>query len=335
MRESVRAADGRQLSVEISGDPQGKAVFLLHGTPGSRLGPAPRGVMLYQQGVRLIAYDRPGYGSSDRLAHRRVADVAQDVAAIADAMGVDRFAVVGRSGGGPHALACAAMLPDRVTRAAALVSLAPQEADGLDWFAGMSPSNVAEYTTAAAGPEKLAVSLEPRSAAIRADPVQLLTQLRWELTGPDRRVVSDAGVRAMLVRNYREALRTSADGWIDDAVAFCNPWGFDPADITVPVLLWHGEEDVFSPVSHSRWLAERIPGATAVLEPEAAHFTALRVLPDILTWLLADRPWIYPPAPPADGTRGVTRGVGGDAAQDAGRDDAARRRHTTGGSRSR
>ncbi|WP_433888721.1 alpha/beta fold hydrolase [Streptomyces sp. CA-111067] len=291
MREDVKVPDGRQLTVEISGDPHGTPVFLLHGTPGSRLGPAPRGLMLYHQGVRLIAYDRPGYGSSDRLPHRNVADVAQDVAAIADALGADRFAVLGRSGGGPHALACAALLPERVTRAAALVSLAPPTADGLDWFAGMSPSNVAEYTTAAAGPERLAASLVPRSDAIRADPDQLLVQLRWELTEPDRRVVSDAGIRSMLVRNYREALRTSADGWIDDAVAFCNPWGFDPADIKVPVLLWHGEEDVFSPVGHTRWLADRIPGATALLQPEAAHFTALRVLPDILTWLVGDRPW--------------------------------------------
>lgn len=294
MRQSVRAADGRQLTVETTGDPRGKPVFLLHGTPGSRLGPAPRGVLLYQQGVRLISYDRPGYGSSDRLRMRSVADVAQDVAAIADALGAERFAVVGRSGGGPHALACAALLPDRVTRAAALVSLAPWQAEGLDWFAGMSPFNVTEYTKASAGPDKLAVSLESRSAAIRANPVQLLADLRWELTEPDRRVVSDAGIRALLVRNYREGLRTSADGWIDDAVAFCRPWGFDPADIAVPVLLWHGEEDVFSPISHSRWLAGRIPSATAVLEPAAAHFTALRVMPEILVWLLGDRPWTGP-----------------------------------------
>jgi pimeloyl-ACP methyl ester carboxylesterase len=155
----------------------------------------------------------------------------------------------------------------------------------------MSASNVAEYTSASAGPERLADSLERRSAAIRANPVQLLAELREELAEPDRRIVSDAGIRSMLVRNYREALRTSADGWIDDALAFCNPWGFDPADIKVPVLLWHGEEDVFSPVSHSCWLADRIPGATAVVQPDAAHFTALSVLPEILTWLLTDREW--------------------------------------------
>lgn len=288
MRRRVRAADGRHLMVERLGDPQGRPVFLLHGTPGSRLGPAPRGMVLYQRGMQLIAYDRPGYGGSDRLAGRSVADVASDVADIADALGLERFAVVGRSGGAPHALACAALLPHRVTRTAALVTLAPRDADGLDWFEGMAASNVTEYTHATLDPEGVAARLTPRADAIRKDPVRLLDDLRRELTASDRMVVSDAGVRSMLLRNYQEALRTSAYGWIDDALAFCSPWGFDPADIPGEVLLWHGEQDVFSPVGHSRWLAERIPGATAVLEPAAAHFDALHALPRVLTWLLEE-----------------------------------------------
>ncbi|MYV57581.1 alpha/beta fold hydrolase, partial [Streptomyces sp. SID3212] len=115
MRRRVRGADGRHLMVERLGDPHGRPIFLMHGTPGSRLGPAPRGLVLYQRGMQLIAYDRPGYGDSDRLQGRSVADVAQDVTTIADALGLERFAVVGRSGGAPHALACAALLPDRVT----------------------------------------------------------------------------------------------------------------------------------------------------------------------------------------------------------------------------
>ncbi|MFD4721857.1 alpha/beta fold hydrolase [Streptomyces sp. NPDC058423] len=295
MRRRVHASDGRHLMVERLGDPRGRPVFLLHGTPGSRLGPAPRGMVLYQRGMQLIAYDRPGYGGSDRLAGRSVADVVADVRAIADALGLDRFAVVGRSGGAPHALACAALLPDRVTRAAALVTLAPRDADGLDWFEGMAASNVLEYTTATVDPDGLTARFILRSAEIRRDPVRLLDDLRRELTDSDRMVVADAGVRSMLLRNYQEALRTSAYGWIDDALAFCSPWGFDPADITAPVLLWHGEKDVFSPVGHSRWLAQRIPGATAVLEPAAAHFDALHALPRILTWLLEDHPEVPGP----------------------------------------
>ncbi|MGG8405826.1 alpha/beta fold hydrolase [Streptomyces sp. 12297] len=289
MRNRVRAADGRHLMVERLGDPNGKPVFLLHGTPGSRLGPAPRGMVLYQRRMQLIAYDRPGYGGSDRLPGRSVADVAQDVAAIADSLELETFAVVGRSGGAPHALACAALLPDRVTRCATLVGLAPRDADGLDWYDGMTTFNVREHSTAAAAdPEEIAASLIPRSDSIRQDPGRLLDELRRELTENDRIIVSDAGLRLMLERNYREGLRQSAYGWIDDVTAFARPWGFDLADITCPVLLWHGEKDVFSPVGHSRWLARQIPGATANFEPAAAHFAAFRALPDILTWLLRD-----------------------------------------------
>ncbi len=117
----MKTPDGRHLSTQTYGDPDGKPVFLLHGTPGSRLGPHPRGTVLHRLGVRLIAFDRPGYGDSDRFQGRRVADAATDVLAIADAFGLDKFAVVGRSGGGPHALACAALLPDRLTKVAVLV----------------------------------------------------------------------------------------------------------------------------------------------------------------------------------------------------------------------
>ncbi|MFD3548322.1 alpha/beta fold hydrolase [Streptomyces sp. NPDC058655] len=290
MRHQVRTADGRALTVERRGHPDGRPVFLLHGMPGSRLGPAPRGMVLYQRRMQLIAYDRPGYGVSDRHAGRTVADVAEDVAAIADALGLDSFAVAGRSGGAAGALACAALLPDRVTRTAAMVGLAPRDAEDLDWFAGMADSNVREYTTASDDPEELAARLIPRADGIRKDPGRLLDELRRELTANDRMIVSDAGLRSMLLRNYREGLRTSAYGWIDDVLAFSRPWGFDPADIRCPVLIWHGELDVFSPVGHSRWLARRIPGATTTIDPAAAHFAALRALPDVLNWLLRDVP---------------------------------------------
>jgi pimeloyl-ACP methyl ester carboxylesterase len=269
------------------GDPDGWPVFLLHGTPGSRLGPHPRGAILHRLGIRLIAYDRPGYGGSDRQAGRRIADVAADVEAIADSIGLKKFGVVGRSGGGPHALATAALLPERVTRAAVLVGLAPRGADGLDWFDGMAQSNVLEHTAAASGYDGIAPFLKATADIIRADPASLIARLQAELPPPDRRVVADRGIRSMLIETYAEALRTSAYGWIDDALAFCSPWGFDLASVTVPVLLWHGASDVFSPASHAKWLAERIPGATMVVQAGAAHFGAFDVLPDVLRWLSA------------------------------------------------
>lgn len=286
MHNRVRVADGRHLIVEQQGDPHGRPVFLLHGTPGSRLGPAPSATAMHQRRTRLITYDRPGYGESDRCPGRRVGDVAEDVRAVADALGLERFAVVGRSGGAPHALACAALMPERVTRAAALAPLAPWGAPGLDWFEGMAASNVVAYSTAVADPDGLADSFTVRAAEIRNDPARLLDDLRVELVPSDRAVVDDAEFRPMLLRNYTEGLRASAYGWIDDVLAFSRPWGFDPAGITSPVMLWHGERDVFSPVGHSRWLAGRIPGATTVLEPDAAHFGAMKVLPRVLDWLL-------------------------------------------------
>ncbi|MEV5846732.1 alpha/beta fold hydrolase [Streptomyces sp. NPDC048179] len=290
MPDLVRTASGRRLRVEVSGDPRGRPVFLMHGTPGSRVGPRPRPMFLYQRGARLISFDRPGYGGSDRRPGRRVVDVVEDVAAVADALGLDRFAVAGRSGGGPHALACAALLPGRVTRAAAMVALAPRDAEGLDWFAGMAPYNVLEFHTAVTDPERYAARIIPRSAVIRSNPARMLEDLRWDLTEEDRLIVSDTNIRSMLLRTYHEALRTSPYGWIDDSIALTSPWGFDPAHIGVPVLLWHGAMDAFSPAAHHSWLAAHIPRARAVLEPKAAHFASLRALPDVLDWLLAGTP---------------------------------------------
>jgi pimeloyl-ACP methyl ester carboxylesterase len=285
LTDTVLTVDGRRLAVDVSGDADGSPVFLLHGTPGSRVGPHPRGQVLHRLGIRLITFDRPGYGGSDRLLGRRVADVASDVAAIADAYGFDRFAVAGRSGGGPHALACAALLTGRVSRAAVLVSLAPPGADGLDWFEGMAEANVLNFTAAGAGVGPLAARLIASADAFRADPASLIRGLLADLTEADRHLVTDPGIRSLLIRSYEEALQSSAFGWIDDARAFCIPWGFDPAAVDVPVLLWHGARDRFSPVAHARWLGARIPDVTLVVKPDASHFGALTVLPDVLRWL--------------------------------------------------
>ena len=286
MTTFVRSFDGRRIAVKVSGNPTGHPVFILHGTPGSRVGPFPKTRVLYELGVRLISFDRPGYGGSDRLSSRRVADVVPDVVAIADALDLDRFAVLGRSGGGPHALACAALLPERVTRAGVLVSLAPWAAEGLDWFAGMSDSNVREYLAAANEPDVLTARLVQTAARIKARPASHVTRLGTEMPEADRRVVSDIGIRGLLAQNFAEALRDSADGWIDDALAFCAPWGFDLADIKVPVLLWHGADDVLSPVAHARWLADQIPHAIMSIRPDTAHFGSLEVIPDVLSWLM-------------------------------------------------
>lgn len=285
MVQCLAAEDGKRLTVEEWGDPRGRPVFLLHGTPGSRLGPRPRGPVLYPRGIRLVAYDRPGYGGSEPRPGRTVADAAADVRAIADELGIERFSVVGRSGGGPHALACAALLPDRVIRASVLVGIAPPDAAGLEWRAGMTPANRRDYAIADQGVGRLTEWYEYRAAQARANPASMLDFLDAQLTEPDRRVLADFGIKEMLESNFAEAFRESAAGWVDDTLAFLAPWGFELDRIKVPVLLWHGEKDVFAPISHSRWLAGRITDAKLRVARGAAHFGAVAVLPDVLEWV--------------------------------------------------
>jgi pimeloyl-ACP methyl ester carboxylesterase len=285
---TVRTRDGRALTYEEHGDPSGKPVILMHGTPGSRLGPIPRASRLYPLGVRVITYDRPGYGGSDHLPERFVAHAAADVADLADALGIERFAVVGRSGGGPHALACAALLPDRVVRAAALVSIAPYvPMDREKWFAGMSEGNRIEYSAAEAGREKLEALLGELGSLIRDDPEAHLPFDPAELTRADRAVMADFAIRGMMHANFGEAMRVSADGWIDDTLSFVRPWGFDPAGIDVPVKMWHGAEDVHSPVAHTAWLAARIARADTVIQSGAGHFASIAEILRTLSWLTA------------------------------------------------
>lgn len=298
-------ADGGKVAFAQSGPCNGYPVFFLHGTPGSRIGVLPRPFELSRRRVRLIAIDRPGYGMSDRRPGRDVASVVQDVVAVADRLGLDRFSVSGRSGGGPHALACGALLPDRVRSVVALVSIAPFDAEGLDWYAGMTDSNVAAYRltrAALADPAlmpgmKLSLALD--TGALATD--FIAERLFDELPVADRRIVADTDIRRLLIDGFRNAVtnrdnliaadpadpeRTYLAGQFDDHIAFCSPWGFDPADIRCPTLVWHGGTDVYSPPSHSRWLASRIPHAVLDVDPAEAHFGAVRYFPHLLGWMV-------------------------------------------------
>jgi pimeloyl-ACP methyl ester carboxylesterase len=277
----------RVLSAEVAGAMDGFPVFLLHGTPGSGSGPRPRSSVLYQQGIRLISYDRPGYGSSSRLPNRRVVDAATDVRAIANWLGVKRFAVVGRSGGGPHALACAAVLPHRVKRVAVLVGLAPWNADDLNWYDGMSAENARKHVAADRGPADQMHELRALAEQTAADPERLLEELRTQMSGPDLRFIQSVLYRRLLMKSYAEGLKAGPYGWLDDILAFRREWGFALDTIVPLVRLWHGAHDTFAPVSHSRWLAQRIPRSEVHVQQDAAHFGAMEVLPKILTWLTA------------------------------------------------
>ena len=210
----------RRLAVRLWGPSSGSPVFLLHGTPGSRLSVHLRHEDLARLNVRVISYDRPGYGRSDPYHDRPVAQAADDVRAIADAFGHDTFAVLGRSGGGPHALACAALLPDRVTRVASLVGLAPYGAQNLDWLAGMTDGNRREYTAAIAGRAQLAKVIFPEVMALRADPARFASRLFAQATPADRGVVDLPDYRETFMAGLIEAVERSLDGWTADCLAF-------------------------------------------------------------------------------------------------------------------
>ncbi len=281
----VPAPGGRILAAAAYGPHDGAPVISLHGTPGSRLQPPPDLALLDRTGTRLITFDRPGYGGSTRQLGRRVVDGVVDVATVADAFAVQHFAVTGYSGGGPHALAAAALLPDRVTRCAAVASVAPMDAVGLDFFAGMSAGNLEEFDQALAGRDTLEVALDPVAGAVSEDIYAFLAALRADLPDVDAAVLDRPDVAQMFAESTSEGLRPGAGGWVDDDLAFTAPWGFDVGAITVPVGVWHGTLDTLVPVGHAGWLAQAIPGAEGHVVVGAGHLGMLDQLAEIYVWL--------------------------------------------------
>jgi pimeloyl-ACP methyl ester carboxylesterase len=286
MERLIQAADGRTLAVEEYGDPSGLPVLVHNGTPNSR--------HLYQhvvadattRGLRLIGYDRPGYGGSSPHPRRTVADAAADARAICAALGADRVAMWGISGGGPHVLACAALLPDLVVAAASLASLAPYGAAGLDWYAGMGQENADDFRLYFADPEGARQKVaKDREEALAETPGDVAKGLATLLTPTDAAVLTGA-LAEYLVWSTKQGLAPGDEGWWEDAVAHASPWGFELAQISVPVLLLHGREDRFVPFGHGEWLARHVPGVTARLLDQDGHLTLLENrIPEVHSWL--------------------------------------------------
>jgi pimeloyl-ACP methyl ester carboxylesterase len=283
----VRTTDGRTLQVHEGGDLHGDLVLAHHGTPCCGILAEWWASDAAARGIRLVGYDRPGYAGSDRQPGRSVADAAVDAIAVADALGVGRFRTWGMSGGGPHALACAALLPDRVIAAATLASVAPFHADGLDWFAGMGQDNLDEFAAARAGEPRLREYLTAASAeTIAAGPDGLAEAMRSLLPDVDVSVLSGPMAQFMYAW-LTTGQRTGIDGWVDDDLAFVRDWGFDPGAITVPLLLRQGRADLMVPFAHGAWLADRIPGATVRLTDHDGHLTLITDVGPVHEWLLA------------------------------------------------
>jgi pimeloyl-ACP methyl ester carboxylesterase len=265
--------DGRQLDVRVCGPDDGIPLIFHHGTPSAL--PPVRSIerATHAQGLRHVSFSRAGYGSSTRLPGRNVAAAAADVEDILDHLGAERCVVAGRSGGGPHALATAALLPERVAGVLSIAGVAPYGVPGLDFLAGMGASNVKEYGLAIEDEAAVRGYLEKEAAGLRdADAAGLRQGLRTLLPPVDRDQVTDELAEDMSA-GFSEGLRNGVDGWVDDDRAFVKPWGFDLGAIAVPAFVWQGSEDLMVPFAHGQWLAAHIPGAVAHLEQDEGHLT--------------------------------------------------------------
>jgi pimeloyl-ACP methyl ester carboxylesterase len=283
----ARTPDGRRLSYVEAGNPDGPVLLSQHGTPGagrlyrSELEAAER------LGARLVAYSRPGYDGSTAHPGRSVADAAADVAALLDALGAERFATYGWSGGGPHALACAALLPGRCAAAATIAGVAPSDQPGLDFVAGMGKGNLQEFGTAFEGREKLAPMLEEEAAGLTAiAPDEIAESMAPFLSEVDAAALT-GGLAEHLMGMFRAGLADGVDGWVDDDLAFVKPWGFDVGAITVPTLIWQGEQDEMVPGAHGRWLRDHVAGAEGGILDAEGHLTLfVNRVGEIQEWLL-------------------------------------------------
>jgi pimeloyl-ACP methyl ester carboxylesterase len=247
------------------------AVFWHHGTPNIGAPPEPLFEAAGQRGIRWVSYDRPGYGGSTPYPGRNVASAAADVASIADAIGLERFAVMGHSGGSMHALACAALLPERVLGAVCVSALAPFNAEGLDWFAHMAAAGVAELRAAAAGRAALASLL----ASTDFDSEQF--------TPADHAALRGAWAWLGVVAG--KGLQAGPGGMIDDDLAYVAPWGFAPEQVSPPVLFLHGDQDRIAPSAHARWLARHVRSGELRLRPNDGHISVLSSAATALDWL--------------------------------------------------
>jgi len=281
-------SDGRSVDLYVDGPPDGVPLVSHHGTPGAGVPYGPFVRAAADRGMRWVSYSRPGYAGSIRDEGRSVADCVRDVVAIVDHLGAGRFYTTGGSGGGPHTLACAALLPDRVAACGAIACVAPFRADGLEWTAGMGPENIEEFGAAQAGPDTLERYLEGEAPGLReatsAD--ELVETMAGLLPPVDRDALSGEYAEATIESMHR-SVRNGIWGWFDDDMAFLTDWGFSLDAIEAPVALWQGRQDKMVPFGHGEWLVAHTPGARPHLLDDQGHLSIAvssfdRVLDDLL-----------------------------------------------------
>jgi pimeloyl-ACP methyl ester carboxylesterase len=261
------------LPFAVEGPADGIPLIVHHGTPGAGVPFRPFVEQAAARGLRYVTCTRPGYGDSPRAEGRSVASCAADVAAILDELGAERCYTYGESGGGPHALACAALLGNRVIKAASIAGIAPWGAEGLDWLAGMGEENQQEFAAIQAGPEALRAFLEQARASLGGLTGDQVAASLGDLIGEADRAALTGAFAAHLAESITAGVRQGIDGWFDDDLAFVKDWGFDLASITVPVTVWQGNDDRMVPFSHGQWLAAHVSGARAELRLGEGHLS--------------------------------------------------------------
>jgi len=302
LRSLVRLADGRDLDVLVGGAASSRAFLMLNGTPSGVIARDSDIEVVAARGLRYVTYGRPGYADSTRVPGRSVADAAPDIRELAQGLGLSHLYVLGWSGGGPHALAAAALLPDLVVSTATVGGVAPFDAEGLDWLDGMAQENIDEFGATLAGPTELEAFLTDAAGSLSevtgASVADFFGGLVPEV---DRAALTDAFAE-FIAESSRDAVRTGIWGWFDDDLAFGRDWGFDLASIQGPVAIWQGTEDKMVPFAHGRWLAGHVPGAQPRLMEGQGHLSLAvsafeRILDELIEAGAEDSSGIMPPGP--------------------------------------
>jgi pimeloyl-ACP methyl ester carboxylesterase len=272
MTDYIDLGDGRRLAVRVSGPTDGMPLVFHHGTPGAATAIRALERAAHSRGLRLVTTSRPGYGGSTRQPGRNVADVVADTSAVLDALGAHRCLVAGWSGGGPHALACAARL-GAAEAVLVIAGVAPYGTVGLDWMAGMGEDNVAEFGVALQGENALRSFLDAAREQLKDVTVDGIIESLSSLLPDVDRVVLTGEFGEDMAAAFHEALRIGVDGWLDDDLAFINPWGFELGEIFAPVMIWQGSADLMVPFAHGQWLASQVPNASSHLEQGEGHLS--------------------------------------------------------------
>lgn len=271
--QPIATPDGRSLDVYIAGPADGEILLFHDGTPGAGTPGRKFLEAAGARGLRYVAFSRPGYGASTRLPGRSVADVAADAVTVLDHVGARRCYTMGWSGGGPHTLATAALLPDRVIAATAVASVAPWDVDGPDFLAGMGAENIVEFNAAVAGQAALQPLLESQWPVLRDVAPDDIADALGDIIPPVDRAALTGELAREMAEDLHIALRDGIWGWFDDDMAFTLPWGFDLTSIRVPLSIWQGEQDRMVPYAHGVWLAAALPLAHAHLLPDHGHLS--------------------------------------------------------------